>query len=219
MAISNEEYERRLILLNKGLANSQKIMKSINDGSFDKYASTVQGKSKSLYDNFDLTQGSSLSSAQSYQTIESSGNTKKYKGLPKAIYESLVNNPLNESTSVLDNLFSNGKLVKENNEQQSSDKTSTVSFTAMQNNLNENRQQQQMTTSNIDYSLIRMIVEDVITKKLESLPSSLLKESKDNDNVDLTTIRINGDKLNFLTSNGDLYEAELKFVRNIKKKK
>lgn len=70
----------------------------------------------------------------------------------------------------------------------------------------------------IDYSLIKTIVEDCIRKYSSSIVKNIVNESKrlvSNDD-ELKAIKI-GESFKFITSNGDLYEAELKFKKNIKK--
>lgn len=133
------------------------------------------------------------------QTTHSNKKTKPYKGLPKAIYESLVDNPLDYSDE-MDELFSNGKLIKE------AEKKKKI---IKEDNIQSNQP--------IDYSLIKMIIEDTVSKQIEKLQLKMLKENKSNNNL-LTTMRLKDNKFNFLTANGDLYEAELKFIKNIRDK-
>ena len=134
------------------------------------------------------------------QTTHSNKKTKPYKGLPKAIYESLVDNPLDYSDE-MDELFSNGKLIKE------AEKKKKI---LKEDNIQSNQP--------IDYALIKMIIEDTVSKQIEKLQLKMLKENKSNNNL-LTTMRLKNNKFNFLTANGDLYEAELKFIKNIRDKK
>ena len=64
--------------------------------------------------------------------------------------------------------------------------------------------------------MIKMIVEDCMKKYTSALKKSMINESKNSDDS-LKAMKI-GDKFSFITKNGDLYEAELKFVKNINKK-
>lgn len=64
--------------------------------------------------------------------------------------------------------------------------------------------------TSIDYSLIKTIVNECISSQMESIKQTLLNEST----VKAFTIK-DGNKVQFLSKNGDLYEGELK----LKKKK
>lgn len=70
----------------------------------------------------------------------------------------------------------------------------------------------------MDYSLIKTIVEDCVRKYASSITKKVLSEQKNIAISDdqLRAIRI-GESFTFITSNGDLYEAELKFKKNINK--
>ena len=72
---------------------------------------------------------------------------------------------------------------------------------------------------NVDYSLIKTIVEDCMKKYAGAIVKKVLNENVNIKGEDtLKGIRI-GETFSFITSGGDLYEAELKFKKNISKKK
>jgi hypothetical protein len=77
---------------------------------------------------------------------------------------------------------------------------------------------QQTNNSNVDYSMIKMIVEECMRKYVGTLKKTILNESKTSSNGELQAMKI-GDKFSFITKNGDLYEAELKFIKNLNNKK
>ena len=77
---------------------------------------------------------------------------------------------------------------------------------------------QSTNNSNVDYSMIKMIVEECMRKYVGSLKKTILNESKSNSSDELQAMKI-GDKFSFITKNGDLYEAELKFIKNLNNKK
>ena len=64
-----------------------------------------------------------------------------------------------------------------------------------------------------------MIVEDCMRKYTSALKKSILSESKINENVGTLQAMKIGDKFSFITSNGDLYEAKLTFIKNMNTKK
>lgn len=75
----------------------------------------------------------------------------------------------------------------------------------------------QQVNQNIDYSLIKTIVEDCVKKYSSALKKSILNESKEineNKNGTLQAMKI-GDKFSFIDNEGNLYEAKLTFIKNI----
>lgn len=72
-------------------------------------------------------------------------------------------------------------------------------------------------SNGVDYSLIKTIVEECVRKYTSSIIKKVLTEQKSATNNELKAIRI-GEGFTFITSNGDLYEAELKFKKNINDK-
>jgi hypothetical protein len=63
-------------------------------------------------------------------------------------------------------------------------------------------------TPSIDYSLIKTIVNECISSQMENIKQTLLNEST----VKAFTIK-DGNKVQFLSKNGDLYEGELKLKK------
>ena len=140
-------------------------------------------------------------------------NVKTNSKLPKEILESFKTKQIDTeplgygvSSSILDevNYRTQGKLYKEDAQVQERPKQQIVETT-------------QSTPTTVDYSMIKMIVEECMRKYVGSLKKTILNESKTNNNDELQAMKI-GDKFSFITKNGDLYEAELKFVKNLNKK-
>lgn len=69
----------------------------------------------------------------------------------------------------------------------------------------------------VDYELIKMIVENVIDKKINSIQSALLTESK-NDGASLKAMKM-GNKFLFLDNDNNVYECQMKFIGKNKRKK
>ena len=149
------------------------------------------------------------------ETIAAASNKSK---LPKEVLESIRKNPINVAIpaelgggSVLDGL---GLVPKQQQpqrqqiaEQQVSPPQSIVP------------QYQQMQQVSIDYNAIRVIVDESVKKYMTALKKSLLSEGKENiTKTDAVKYMVIGDKLQLLTDDGDLYEAELKFKKNVKQK-
>jgi hypothetical protein len=138
-------------------------------------------------------------------------NSIKNTNLPSEIFESMTKNvidtkPLSSGLpelggSVLDNLNIKPKQTKKI--------------------VNEQIMQPQQISSNIDYSLIKTIVEDCVKKYSSALKKSILNESKEmteNKNGTLQAMKI-GEKFCFIDNEGNLYEAKLTFIKNINTKK
>jgi hypothetical protein len=128
----------------------------------------------------------------------------------KQIDTTLLNGGMTKSNgSVLDQLdmLTNGKVLQQEVKQQP------------QQVIKETVQVQPQITSTVDYSMIKMIVEDCMRKYTSALKKSILSESKTNENVGTLQAMKIGDKFSFITSNGDLYEAKLTFIKNMNTKK
>ncbi len=135
------------------------------------------------------------------------GNSK----LPKEILESMKNNPIDVgpnivTDSILDriNYHTKGQLFNENKPiaQQTIQETPQISSS----------------TNSIDYSMIKMIVEDCMKKYVNTMKKTIINENKTNNSIDeIQALKI-GDKFSFITKNGDLYEAKLTFIKNINNK-
>ena len=155
--------------------------------------------------------------------IDASTINRKTK-LPKAIIESIMNNPLvvEDPEEVRMRDFTNRLVEKVNpGGNQSKPKFSEVlNESAGQGN---QAQQQQAASSNgtVDYSLIKTIVEETVRKYMGALQKKLMTEGKETGNgsgrsASLMTI---GKNIRFMDDDGNLYEAQLKYIKNVKKKK
>lgn len=135
----------------------------------------------------------------------------KNTNLPTEIFESMTKNvidtkPLSNGMpelggSVLDNLKIQPKQTKKI--------------------VNEQIMQQQQISSNIDYSLIKTIVEDCVKKYSSALKKSILNESKElmKENVGTLQAMKLGNKFSFVDNEGNLYEAKLTFIKNLNENK
>lgn len=126
--------------------------------------------------------------------------TQVNKGLPKEILESFSNNYIDQSVfdpnrSVLDKLGIEG------------------GNTAQPIQENVSQPNYQPSNGKIDYELIKSIVEASVKKYVNALSKKMLTE-----NNDLGMIQVGDKKINLVTKNGNVFEAELKFVKNINKK-
>lgn len=119
--------------------------------------------------------------------------------LPKEIIESFSKNPIDES-------------IIENNNQT----VQTPVTKKSQSIYNE-----QKTKSNVDYSLIQKIVESTVKKYISALNKKIISESKLHNVSNISELKAMkiGKQFSFITEDGSIYKAELKYVGNVKKKK
>jgi hypothetical protein len=182
-------------------------------GTLDSYKNKAMQEGRMSYNsNGEVTITPSSTSnynTQSFQGVPqmSSSNSK----LPKEILESFKTQPsvgmgMMSEGSVLDvvNNMSNNQLFEEKH--------------SVHEQVPMSPQSNVVNSSTVDYSMIKMIVEDCMKKYMSALKKSVLNEQKENNNGTLQAMKI-GDKFSFITNTGDLYEAELKFIKNIKTKK
>lgn len=123
--------------------------------------------------------------------------TQINKGLPKEILESFSKNYIDQ------NVFDPGRPVL--------DRIGVTNGTQVVENTNQPQHQAQG-GGKVDYELIKSIVESTVKKYVSALSKKMLTE-----NNDLTMVQVGAKKINLVTKAGDLYEADLKFVKNIKK--
>lgn len=119
-------------------------------------------------------------------------------GLPKEILESIRENPniASPTSSPVDAIAKNMPKLVEKKEVQSM----PVGNTAV-----------------VDYSMIKMIVEECMRKYTSSIKKGLLIEGKSQGNsLDLITLK--GNKMKLVDGKGNIYEAELKLKGNINQK-
>lgn len=134
------------------------------------------------------------------------------KGLPLEVMQSFKEKRID--TALLNPMDSGGSVL---------DELQALTKKPNQEKLQETKQykQQPINTTiqpTVDYSIIKMIVEDCMKKSL----SSIKKTINESRNIELESNNLQalkiGEKFSFITENGDLYEAKLEFKKNIKKK-
>lgn len=155
-----------------------------------------------------------------YQPVyQNFSEPRRNSSMPKEILESFRDNPINvpaggmgASSSVLDDLG----IVNENFQQPVAPKAPKRVITEN----NNSHQPVYQSSSNVDYSLIKDIVESAVKKYMGAYVKKMMTEGKQNisSNDKIKAVQF-GDKFSFVTENGDLYTASLEFVKNIKKNK
>ncbi|MBR6515746.1 MAG: hypothetical protein IKT40_02705 [Bacilli bacterium] len=185
-------------------AKAKKLIEMDTRGTLDSYAKEAKRNGKMEY-NEQVEYTTEKPSTYTQTSYNTTPLTQTKSKLPKEILESMQNNPINQvgsiaTPSVLDqlNIFPQKQEVIVEEKKVISEV------------------QQQQPNQNIDYSMIRMIVEDCVKKYTSALKKSIINENKSNDTT-LKAMKF-GNKFSFITNDGDLYEAELKFIKNINEK-
>ena len=198
------------------LNRAKRITQMDVNGQLNEVANRARENGKMEYndENIQYLQENQVPKAQTIQSMPNTIHTPKRNGIPKEIFESfskkqIDTSPLNVSTSILDQIGITNKQTVQSKKATLAENKQPVRNVVSEQNISPN--------TGVDYSLIRMIVEDAVKKSMASLSKKMLTESKKNLNEQVKIINI-GDKFSFVTDNGDLYEAKLVFKKNIKKK-
>ena len=195
-------------LVNK-LNRAKKVIDVTSTNEFNQYAKNLT-ENMSLDDDSFSNYVPSIENRESVSNENISDDSYKFSKMPKEIIESIKSKPLvvkdvsDDAISELVKRVSPKMNVAENKE-----KVKFSDFINKNNNSNT-------TQSQIDYSLIKLIVNDAIKENISQIKASLLTENKTDKKVSYLRL---GDSLQFLDSDGNLYEAKLTFKRNIKRQK
>ena len=175
-----------------GSSSQNTITESYVDDSEDRLGAAMDSRMKNFMENRQMP--------QMQVPVQTQTPTIVNKGLPREILESFSNNYIDQSVfdpnrSVLD------RIGVTNGQQQITETVQTY------------QPVQQTAGGNVDYELIKSIVESAVKKYVNALGKKVLTE-----NNDLNMIQVGEKKINLVTKSGDIYEAQLKFVKNINKK-
>ena len=142
--------------------------------------------------------------------------------VPSIIRESFQKNPIDMSMlgqgSVLDTIGIKNQNRRNMNEQASSADNSPLDDFVNRGSQPHSLTQESLYGGQIDYPMIRTIVEDIVRKYTSSLSKKMLNESSNGRLNELTTFTV-GKSFKFLDKQGNIYEATLKKIGNINNKK
>lgn len=155
--------------------------------------------------------------------------TNASKRLPKEILESFEQMPPTipqDSTfgmSVLDQVIPQPKTTKkpivenyEQDEKPMPDLMESLRKIGITRNQSPTQPQytQPQQSHGIDYSLIKLMIDEAISKEFKVLRKTILNESKQASKSDDVIVKVE-DTIKFLTKSGKLYEGKLKFIKNV----
>ena len=213
-----DEEDNRNMDLASALTRSKQLMDVTTSPTFTNYTNEMK-QGGYIPDIDSIPEGIPMAVSQSprpyreqaFDVSQINPNSK----LPRAIVESIKNNPLipehpddikmrNFTQSVKEQMEAKGINIK-------------PSFSNIQKQ--QTAQPVQQVVSGIDYSLIKTIVEEAVRKSTASIKKQLLTESNQSSSLHTANMMQLGEKLKVVDNDGNLYEAEFKFIKNIKKKK
>lgn len=210
----------KVAVLQSAMSRASKLMKLESNGTLDKIASANQGRiNESLIDTTGgITTQSMMTTARNRQTqapMASGAMGMGAENVPSVIRESFMSNPID--TSALYQGLGDGKDVSFITEMiQPKQKVSTPSAQEIRQIVNEGVPQQQA-SQQIDYPMIRTIVEEIVRKYAVSLKNKIISENKEAPTT-LNTLTI-GKNFKFLDNSGNIYECTMKKIGNINDKK
>ena len=175
-----------------GSSSQNTITESYVDDSEDRLGAAMDSRMKNFMENRQMP--------QMQVPVQTQTPTMVNKGLPREILESFSSNYIDQSVfdpnrSVLD------RIGATNGQQQITETVQTY------------QPVQQATGGNVDYELIKSIVESAVKKYVNALGKKVLTE-----NNDLSMIQVGEKKINLVTKAGDVYEATLVKKYNVKDK-
>lgn len=212
MAASDESIKRFMMAQDR----AKKLIQMDVNGGFKQYEQKARQNAEMCLNEETTPQYQTQTPHQQMNYAQETLNVKTNSKLPKEILESFKSKQIDPSplgygvsSSILDevNYRTQGKLYNEETKSQVQQPQKQIIETTQSTN-----------NSNVDYSMIKMIVEECMRKYVGSLKKTILNESKSNSSDELQAMKI-GDRFSFITKNGDLYEAELKFIKNLNNKK
>ena len=212
MAASEESIKRFMMAQDR----AKKLIQMDVNGGLKQYEQKARQNAEMCLNEETTPQYQTQTPHQQMNYAQETLNIKTNSKLPKEILESFKTKQIDPSplgygvsSSILDevNYRTQGKLYKEETKSQTQQPQKQIVETTQPTN-----------NSNVDYSMIKMIVEECMRKYVGTLKKTILNESKSNSSDELQAMKI-GDRFSFITKNGDLYEAELKFIKNLNNKK
>ena len=211
-------------VVKSAMSRAAKLMQLESNGTLDKIAAAHKDGINSSLDG-DITTQDLMTTARNRKT-EAPMITREMgenaSNVPAAIREAFMNNPIDESS--LYGAFTtggDGSLDFLNEMAMPQQPQITQPTQDVRQIVNEGMgymaSSQPQVSAQIDYPMIRTIVEEIVRKYAVSLKKNILAESKQNGINEVNTIAF-GDSFKFLTKNGDIYEAKLVKKGNINKK-
>lgn len=218
------EVDKRARLQN-AMSKAAKLMQLESNGTLDKIAAAHKDGINESLDGAITTQELMTTSRdrKTQAPIATRQMGQNAANVPAAIREAFMANPIDDS-ALYDALGEQGdgrslSFLTEGLEQPQPQYTPPQNVRQIVNEGIGVQQQVPQYTAQIDYPMIRTIVEEIVRKYAVSLNKKIISESKQQQDInEVNTISI-GKTFRFLAKNGDLYECTMKKVGNVNDKK
>lgn len=209
------------------MSRAAKLMQLESNGTLDKIAKDPTFRNNI---NSTLTSDGAIDTKELMSTsvpkassmpINERRMTNSSSKVPKAIMEAFMSNPIDDS-ALYSGMGNGDELsfltdgLNENVQTQITKPTQNVRQ-IINEGLENNSQQYVPTSQQIDYPMIRTIVEEIVRKYAVSLNKKIISEGKQNTN-EISTIAL-GNTFKFLDKEGNIYECTTKKIGNLKDKK
>ena len=215
----------RAALVQNAMGRAKKLMQLESNGAIDKIASDPQFKANidaSLTSSDVVLSESMMTTARDKSKqgpIVSRQMGNNASNVPQAIREAFMNNPIDDS-ALYDAMAGDGRdisfLTEGLEEQKQIVKPTQNVRQIVSESMGSQPQVQYAASAQVDYPMIRTIVEEIVRKYAVSLNKKIISEGKQNNNVnEVNTIAL-GKTFKFLTENGDIYECSMRKISNIK---
>ena len=205
--------------LQNALGKASRLMNMESSGEINKIAKSKRDSINSSL-NEEVNVVPQTANQPMMQAPINNGNINS--NVPSIIRESFQKNPIDMSMlgqgSILDTIGVKNQNRNNINEQVSSTDNSQFNDFVKRENQSRPIVQESINGVQIDYPMIRTIVEDIVRKYTSSLSKKMLNESSNGRLNELATFTV-GKSFKFLDKQGNIYEATLKKIGNINNKK
>jgi hypothetical protein len=219
--------QNRAALVQGAMNRAKKLMQLESNGTIDKIASDPQFKANidaSLTSSDAVLTESMMTTARDRSKqgpIVTRQMGENASNVPQAIREAFMSNPIDDS-ALYDAMAGDGRdisFLTEGLEQPKEIVKPTQNVRQIVNEGMGQPQVQYTQTAQIDYPMIRTIVEEIVRKYAVSLNKKIISEGKQANNInEVNTIAL-GKTFKFLDSAGNIYECTMKKVGSVNKKK
>ena len=214
-------------VVKSAMSRAAKLMQLESNGTLDKIAAAHKDGINSSLDG-DVTTQDLMTTARNRKT-EAPMITREMgenaSNVPAAIREAFMNNPIDESS--LYGAFTAGgdgsldflnEMTMSQQQPQITQPTQDVRQ-LVNEGMGYTSSSQPQVSQQIDYPMIRTIVEEIVRKYAVSLKKNILAENKQGTPINQVNTIALGETFKFLTKDGTIYECTMRKVGNINNKK
>lgn len=213
----------REAVVKNAMSRAAKLMQLESNGTLDKIAAAHKDGINTSLENGDVLTEELMTTSRDRKTqapIVSRQMGENANNVPAAIREAFMNNPIDDAQ--LYSAFGeqgDGRSLSFLDEMSAPKQQITAPTQNVRQIVNEGMTSmvstQPQVTQQIDYPMIRTIVEEIVRKYAVSLKKNILSENKQTPSANQINTIAFGDTFKFLAKNGDIYECTMRKVSNI----